>query len=76
MCLTFQMMTLENYLAKNFDIHFRGYLLFSPLKCDISKNDHPSTAYDPTFYCRILFHTKNLDVCKKLELNPLRLTEM
>ena len=24
------------------------------------------------FYCRILFHTKNVDVCKKLEVNPLR----
>ena len=24
------------------------------------------------FYCRILFYSKNVDVCKKLELNPLR----
>ena len=26
----------------------------------------------PLFYCRILLHSKNVDVCKKLELNPLR----
>ena len=26
----------------------------------------------PLFYCRILFYSKNVDVCKKLELNPLR----
>merc|ERR1711954_164718 len=49
MCLTFQMMTLEKYLAKNFEIFFRGYPLFGPSKCGVSKNDHPSTAYDPTF---------------------------
>ena len=49
MHLTFQMMTLENYLTKNFELFFRGYPLFGPSKCGVSKNDHPSTAYDPTF---------------------------
>jgi len=43
------MMTLEKYLTKNFEIFFRGYPLFGPSKCSISKNDYPSTAYDPTF---------------------------
>ena len=49
MCLTFQMMILEKYLTKNFEIFFMGYPLFGPSKCGVSKNDHPSTAYDPTF---------------------------
>ena len=26
-----------------------GYPLFNPSKCGIFKNDHPDTAYDPTF---------------------------
>ena len=72
MCLTFQMMTLEKYLTKNFEIFFRGYPLFGPSKCGVSKNDHPSTAYDTTFLLQNPFTLKNVDVCKKLELNPLR----
>ena len=27
----------------------RGYPHFDPSKCGVSKNDHPCTAYDPTF---------------------------
>ena len=49
MCLTFQMMTLEKYFTKNFEIFFRGYPHFGPSKCSASKNDRPSTTYDPTF---------------------------
>ena len=72
MCLNFQMITLEKYLTQNFEILFRGYPLFGPSKSSVSKNDHPALPLTPLFYCRILFHTKNVDVCKKLELNPLR----
>ena len=43
MCLTFQIMTLEKYLTKNFEISFRGYPHFDPSKCGVSENDHPST---------------------------------
>ena len=32
----------------------------------------PALPMTPLFYCRILFYSKNVDVCKKLELNPLR----
>ena len=58
MCLTFQMMTLEKYSTKNFEIFLRGYPLFGPSKCGVSKNDHPSTAYDPTFREREDFYSK------------------
>ena len=72
MCLTFQMMTLEKYLTKNFEFFFRGYPLSGPSKCCVSKNDHPSTAYDPTYLLQNPFPLKNVDICKKLEINPLR----
>ena len=48
MCLTFQMMTFDKYLTKNLDF-FPGVPNFGISKCGVSKNDHPSTAYDPTF---------------------------
>ena len=73
MCLTFQIVTLEKYSNKNIAILFRGYPHFGPSNCIVSKNDHPSTAYDITFfYCRILFYSKNVDVFQKLELNTIR----
>ena len=65
MCLTFQMMTLEKYLTKNFEIFFRGYPLFGPSKCGVSQNVRPSTAYDPTFLLKnlqdsVIFKVKGL----------------
>jgi len=33
----------------------------------------PALPMTPLFYCRILLHSKNVDVCKKLELNLLRI---
>ena len=72
MCLTFPILTLRRFLTKNFEIFFGGYPHFGPSNYGVSKNEHPRTAYDPTFfYCRILFYSKNGDVCKKLELNML-----
>ena len=35
MCLTLQMMTLEKYLTKNFEICFRGFPHFCPSKCSL-----------------------------------------
>ena len=71
MCLTFQMMTLEKYLTKNFEIFFRGYPHFGPLKCGISKNDHLSTTYDPTFLLQNPFLLEKCECLqKKLEINP------
>ena len=63
MCLTFQMMTLEKYLTKNFEKSF--YPLFGPLKCGVSKNDHPSTAYDPTFLLQNPFPHKKCGCLQK-----------
>ena len=72
MCLTFQILTLWSFLTKNFANFWGGYPHFGPSKWGASKNEHPSTPYDPTFLCKILFYSKNGDVCKKLELNMLR----
>ena len=39
----------RKYLTKNFDFFIRGYPLFGPSKCGISKRDHPSTALQNPF---------------------------
>ena len=61
MCLTFQMMTLEKHLTKKNEIFLGGeYPLFGPSKCGVSKNDHPSTTYDPTFFIAESFSSKKM----------------
>ena len=72
MCLTFQMMTLEKYLTNNFDIFLGGTPFLAPQSAASPKMTTPVLPMTPLFYCRILLHSKNVDVCKKLELNPLR----
>ena len=72
MCLTFQMMTLEKYLTKNFEIFLGGTPFLAPQSAASPKMTTPALPMTPLFYCRILLHSKNVDVCKKLELNPLR----
>ena len=59
------MMTLEKYLTKNSDILFRGYPHFGPSKCGVSKNDQPSTAYDPTFLLQKPFPLKKCGCLQK-----------
>ena len=44
----------------------------APQSAASPKMTTPALPMTPLFYCRILLHTKNVDVCKKLELNPLR----
>ena len=73
MCLTFQMMTLEKYLTKNFEIFFRGYPLFGPSKCGVSKNDHPSTAYDPTFLLQNPFTLKKCGCLQKTRAQSVKI---
>ena len=46
---------------------------FGPSMCCVSKNEHPSTKYDPTFFLLHPFYSKNGDDCKKQELNMLRI---
>ena len=72
MCLTFHMMILERYLTKNFEIFLGGSHFLAPQSAATPKMTTPALPMTPLFYCRILFHAKNVDVCKKLELNPLR----
>ena len=42
------------------------------LKRGVSKMTILAHPFTPLFYCRILFCSKNEDVCKKLDSNPLR----
>ena len=72
MCVTFQMITLKKYLTKNFEFFSRGTPFVAPQSAASPKMTTPALPMTPLFYCRILLHTKNVDVCKKLELNPLR----
>ena len=73
MCLTFQMMTLEKYLTKKFEIFFLGYPHFGPSKCGISKKNYHSSTYEPTFFIAESFSIRKMWMfAKKLELNPLR----
>ena len=52
---------------------FQVVLPFWPLKVWLLQKWPPHHClWPPFFYCRNLFHSKNADVCKKLELNPLR----
>ena len=62
MSLTFQIMTFEKYLTKSFEFLLWGTPILT----------NPALPMTPLFYCRILFYSKNVDVCKKLELKPLR----
>merc|ERR1711954_274794 len=73
MCLTFQMMTLEKYLTKKFEIFFRGYSLFGPSKCSVSKNDHPSTANDPTFLLQNPFTLKKCGCLQKTRAQSVKI---
>ena len=73
MYLTFQMMTSEKYLTNNFEIWFWEYPHFGPSKCGMSNMTIPALPMTLHFYCKILFYSKHVDVCKNLELNPLRL---
>ena len=72
-CLTFQMMTLEKYWTKNFEIFLRGYPLFGPSKCGASKNDHPSTAYDPTFLLQNPFTLKKCGCLQKTRAQSVKI---
>ena len=49
-----------------------GTPFLAPESAAFPKMITPVLPMTPHFYCRILFHSKNVDVCKKLELNPLR----
>ena len=73
MCLTFQMLTLEKYLTTNFEIFFRGYPLFYPLKVRHLQNDHPSTAYDPTFLLQNPFTRKKCGCLQKTRAQSVKI---
>ena len=44
----------------------------APKSAASPKMTTPALPMTQHFYCRVLLHSKNMDVCKKLELNPLR----
>ena len=49
-----------------------GTPILAPRSAASPKMTTPALLMTPLFYCRILFHTKNVDVFKKLELNTIR----
>ena len=49
-----------------------GTPFLAPQSAASPKMTTPALPMTPLFYCRILLHYKNVDVCKKLEVNPLR----
>ena len=55
-----------------FNFFLGGTPFLAPQSAESPKMTTPALPMTQLFYCRILFHTKNVDVCKKLELNPLR----
>ena len=73
MCLTFQMMTLEKHLTKNFAIFLGGTPFFGPLKCGVSKNGHPSIAYDPTFLLQNPFTLKKCGCLQKTRAQSVKI---
>ena len=52
---------------------FRGYPLFGPSKCGVSKNDHPSTAYDPTFLLQNPFPHKKCGCLQKTRAQSVKI---
>ena len=56
---------LKKKLTKKFPNLFRVYSM-------LAKNDNPSTANAPTLLLQNPILLKNVDVCKKLELNRIR----
>ena len=68
MCLTFQMMSLEKYLIKIFDFFFKGYP-----HLDVYNNDHPSTAYDPTFLLQNPFLVKKRGCLQKTRAQSVKI---
>ena len=67
MCSTFQMMTLEKYLTKNFEFFLGGTPFLAPQSVASPKMTTAALPMTPPFYCRIPFYSINVDISKKLE---------
>ena len=63
---------IENIWPNNLKFFLGCTPFLAPQSAASPKMTTPALPMTPLFYCRILFHTKNVDVCKKRELNPLR----
>ena len=59
-------------LNQNFEKNSWGTPILAPRSAVSPKMTTPALPLTPLFYCRIPFYSKNVDVCKKLEVNPLR----
>ena len=58
---------------KKVEFFLGGSPLSAPLKVKPPKNDTPWLPITPFVLCRILFYFKNGGICKKLDLNILRI---
>ena len=61
------MMTLEKYWTKNIENFLRGYTLFGPSKCGVSKNYHQNIAHDPTFLFQNSFLLKKCGCLQRIK---------
>ena len=64
-------MTLRKYLTKNFENLLDGTPILAPQSAVSPKMTTPALPL-PHFLIQNLFFSKNVDVCKKVELNMLR----
>ena len=74
--VTFPIYQFSNILSQNIEKKFWGYPPFGPLKIIAYENDPTWPPITPIFKSKILFYTKNGDVCKKVELNILRIGQL
>ena len=74
--LTFPIYHFNNILSQKIEEKkFGGTPLSAPLKLKPPKKDPPWLPITPSFHSRIIFYNKNGGVCKKLELNILKIDQ-
>ena len=66
MCLTFQMMTLEKYFTKNFEIFFGGTPILDPQSAVSPKITTPALPMIPPFFIAESFSTRKMWMLAKI----------
>ena len=74
--VTFPIYQFSNILSQKIEKKFGGNPLSDPLKLKPLQKDPPWLPITPSFQPRIIFYNKNGGVCKKLELNILKIDQV
>ena len=74
--VTFPIYQFSNILSQNIEKKISGVPPFGPFKIIAYKKWPPMTAITHIFQSKILFYNKNGDVCKKVELNILKIGQV